>query len=318
VTETAPRESEVASREGRASSTLARPRSRWGTTWISLLRASRPKQWIKNLLVFAAPAAAGVLGHQRVLVRASVTFVAFCMVSSAMYLLNDVADREDDARHPTKLRRPIASGALEVRTAVFAATILLAGGLGAVAPIGWAVLGVIAAYAVLTVSYSLWLKPIAVTDIGAVALGFVLRAVAGSVATDVPDSRWFLILISFGSLFVVAGKRYADLVQDEPAGARRRPIPYTGPYLRFVWTVSAALAVAAYCLWAFGSPQAVRTPGWAQISAIPFVLAILRYALVLEAGKAGAPEDIALTDRPLQILIVVWLVTYAIGVYVVG
>src|SRR5205823_15102695 len=116
---------------------------------------------------------------------------------------------------------------------------------------------------------------------------------------------------------VVAGKRYSDLAEDEPARARRRPIAYTGPYLRFVWTVSAAVAVAAYCLWAFASTQAVHTPGWAQVSAIPFVLAILRYAPVLEAGQGGAPEDIVLTDLPLQVLIAVWLVTYLVGIYVV-
>jgi decaprenyl-phosphate phosphoribosyltransferase len=195
------------------------------------------------------------------------------------------------------------------------AAVLLAAGAAGAAVLGWRFAAAVGAYVVLTVSYSLWLKPVAVVDIGAVALGFVVRAVAGGLATGVSSSQWFLILTSFLSLFVVAGKRSADMLLDEPDVATRGPIAYTPGYLRFVWTMSAAVSVAAYCLWAFSSSQAVHTPGWAQVSAIPFVLAILRYALVLESGRAGAPEEILLTDRPLEILALVWLGTYAFGVY---
>jgi decaprenyl-phosphate phosphoribosyltransferase len=277
--------------------------------------ACRPKQWIKNVLVFAAPAAAGVIRDDEVLARACLAFVAFCFVSSAMYLINDLVDREHDSRHPTKRLRPIASGEVTAGAAgVTAAVLLVAGGAAAVV-LGWQFAAAVGAYVGLTVSYSLWLKPVAVVDIGAVALGFVVRAVAGGLATGVSASQWFLILTSFLSLFVVAGKRYADMALDEPAVSTRGPIVYTTGYLRFVWTMSAAVTVAAYCLWAFSSPQALQAPGWAQISAIPFVLAILRYALVLESGRAGAPEEILLTDRPLQILAIAWVATYAAGVY---
>jgi decaprenyl-phosphate phosphoribosyltransferase len=281
----------------------------------AVVAAVRPKQWVKNLLVFAAPAASGAIKDEEILVRASVAFVAFCLVSSAMYLVNDIVDRESDARHPTKRLRPIASGTVSTRTAAVAASVLLVAGGVAAATLGWRFSAAVGAYVVLTASYSLWLKPVAVLDIGMVALGFVARAVAGGLATGVSASQWFLILTSFLSLFIVAGKRYADVVLDEPAAASRGPIAYTPGYLRFVWTMSAAVAVAAYCLWAFSSPAAVTTPGWAQISAIPFVLAILRYALVLESGSAGAPEEILLTDRPLQVLALAWLGTYLVGVY---
>jgi decaprenyl-phosphate phosphoribosyltransferase len=281
----------------------------------ALIVACRPKQWIKNLLVFAAPAAAGVIRDDEVLARASLAFVAFCLVSSAMYLVNDLVDREHDARHPTKRLRPIASGEVTARAAAITSAVLLSAGAAAAAVLGWRFAAAVGAYVALTVSYSLWLKTVAVVDIGAVALGFVVRAVAGGLATGVSASQWFLILTSFVSLFVVAGKRYADMALEEPVAAGRGPIAYTPGYLRFVWTMSAAVTVAAYCLWAFSSPQAVQAPGWAQISAIPFVLAILRYALVLESGRAGAPEEILLTDRPLQILTIAWLAAYAVGVY---
>jgi decaprenyl-phosphate phosphoribosyltransferase len=198
---------------------------------------------------------------------------------------------------------------------VIAAVVLVLAAAAAAVPAGWVVLGILAGYVALTVAYSAWLKPIAVLDIGAVALGFVLRAVAGSVATDVSLSRWFLILISFGSLFVVAGKRYADFEMGDRGTVTRGPIAYTAPYLRFVWTMAAAVAVAAYCLWAFSTEQAVDTPGWAQLSAIPFVLGLLRYALLLESGRGGAPEELLLSDRPLQALSALWLATYLVGIY---
>lgn len=277
--------------------------------------ACRPKQWVKNLLVFAAPAASGMIRDEDVLARAGLAFAAFCLVSSAMYLVNDLIDREHDARHPVKRFRPIASGDLSTRAAAATATVLLVAGGGAAAFLGWRFAAAVGAYVVLTVSYSLWLKPVAVVDIGAVALGFVIRAIAGGLATGVSVSQWFLILTSFLSLFVVAGKRYADVSLAEPGLASRGPVDYTPGFLRFVWTMSAAVSVAAYCLWAFSSPQAVHTPGWAQVSAIPFVLAILRYALVLESGRAGAPEEILISDRPLQILAAAWVVTYLVGVY---
>jgi decaprenyl-phosphate phosphoribosyltransferase len=280
----------------------------------AILIACRPKQWVKNLLVFAAPAASGTIDEE-VLAQACLAFVVFCLASSAMYLVNDLIDREHDAQHPTRRLRPIASGEVSPRTAAVTAGVLLAGAFAAAVPLGGMFVAAVGAYVVLTVSYSLWLKPVAVVDIGAVALGFVIRAVAGGLATGVAASQWFLILTSFLSLFVVAGKRYADQSIEGPAVATRGPIAYTPGYLRFVWTMSAAVAVAAYCLWAFSTPVAVNTPGWAQVSAIPFVLAILRYALVLESGRAGAPEEILMTDRPLQLLALAWVGTYLVGVY---
>ncbi len=282
---------------------------------VSLARALRPKQWLKNLLVFAAPLAGGVLFHGPILARSSLAFVSFCLVSSSMYLVNDVVDAPTDRAHPLKSGRPIASGSLSIRVACTAAVGLLLVGVGA----GW-VLGlryVIAAvaYAALVTAYSLGLKSIAIIDIAVVAAGFVLRALAGGFATGVPNSRWFLLLTSLGALFVVSGKRYAEVIRNgESPPHRGSPAIYTAPYLRFVWIAASTLTMAAYCLWTFSAhPSAVGT--LVDVSAVPFVLAILRYALLIDAGNGGKPEDLFAGDRTLLVLIVLWLLVYGSGVY---
>jgi len=148
-----------------------------------------------------------------------------------------------------------------------------------------------------------------------IALGFVLRAVAGGTATGIPISPWFLTVAAFGSLFMAAGKRYSEFVSLGDDAASMRPVlaQYSATYLRFVWTVAAAIMLTGYCLWAF--QVAIRTDGaaLASWSAVPFVLAVLRYALDIDRGDAGAPEDIAHADRALQILAVVWLIMFGLG-----
>jgi UbiA prenyltransferase family len=179
-----------------------------------LIREARPKQWIKNLLVFAAPGAAGVLDNGPALWRTIVTFVALCLAASGTYFLNDVADVEADRQHPTKRNRPVAAGTIPLPLATAVGIGLLLGSLVVAASTArWQVALVVALYIALTLAYSVWLKHIAVVDIVTVATGFVLRAIAGAVAVDVPMSNWFLICISFGSLFIVTGKRYAELLE---------------------------------------------------------------------------------------------------------
>ena len=180
----------------------------------AFVRATRPKQWIKNVLVFAAPAAAGVLDQRDAFLETCVAFAAFCFASAATYLLNDAADAEADRLHPVKRNRPIAAGHLDPRTARIGAVCLILVALGITAPINDGKLtAVIAGYLAITFAYSTWLKHEAVIDIAAVAAGFVLRAIAGGVATDVPLSDWFLIVAGAGSLFIVTGKRHAEQVE---------------------------------------------------------------------------------------------------------
>ncbi len=286
-----------------------------------LIRTARPKQWVKNVLVFAAPGAAGVGLDLPTLAPVLATFVAWCLVSSGTYFLNDALDVDADRHHPRKRYRPVPAGIVSPGVAKLVAITCLALAVGS--PLVWGAPGVaavLAGYAAITIAYSLWLKHEPVIDLAAVASGFVLRAISGGVAAQVPISNWFLIVASFGSLFMVAGKRHAehiDLGDDGARLAHRVTLEaYTLPFLRYVRTVASCVAITAYCLWAFEKADAAASAGIAfQLSIIPFVLAIFRYALLLEGGRGDAPEEIVLSDRTLQILGVVWVAVFAAGVY---
>lgn len=280
------------------------------------VRALRPKQWVKNVLVFAAPVAAGSLFQPKVLAASALAFVAFCLVSSSVYLLNDARDVEQDRLHPKKRFRPIAAGELSVPAALLWGGVLLAFGLG----LGfWVTTGlgaVLATYWLLQVGYTLFAKHEPIFDLAMVAAGFLLRAVAGGVASGIPVSQWFLLVASFGSLFMVAGKRYSEMVQlGADVGTRASLERYTPTYLRFVWTLSAGAVILSYSLWAFTLPSSsghwLGVP-WAQVSIAPFTLAMLRYAYVIDAGDAGEPEDVVMADHTLQVLGIVWLVPVAL------
>lgn len=280
----------------------------------ALIRAVRPKQWIKNVLVFAVPLAAGRLLEQDVLLRTAIAGLAFCLLSSAVYLVNDSADVEADRNHPRKRLRPIAAGELSVRAALVAATVLAVVGLSLACLCGWRLVAVLLGYLVVQIGYSLWFKHEPVLDILLVTSGFILRAVAGGAASDIYVSQWFLMVAGFGSLFIVAGKRYSELhTLGSESGTRQSLIRYSDTYLRFVWGVAAAATLLAFSLWAFENPSSGSMP-WATISIAPFVAGVLRYAVDIDAGTAAAPEDIIWGDRVLQAIGAVWLLTVMLSV----
>lgn len=281
----------------------------------SILRAMRPRQWVKNVLVAATPLAAGRLNESTVLVGTAAAIACFCAASSAVYLFNDVCDVAADRQHPTKRYRPVAAGLVSPRTALVVSAGLAAVCLLAASVLDLGFFAVVVTYLVLQAAYGLGLKHQAVLDIAIVAGGFLLRAVAGGLATSIPVSNWFLMVAGFGSLFMIAGKRYSELLQlGSDMGTRRSLAGYTDTYLRFVWSAAAAVTITGYCLWAFAVQPSTAVP-WEEISIVPFVLAILRYAVDVDAGEAGEPEDIVLRDRVLQILGLVWLACVALGVF---
>jgi len=287
-------------------------------TWRAILRTARPKQWIKNVLVFAAPAAAGVLDEPDQLLRTLVAFVAFCLAASGTYFFNDALDAHADRLHPTKQHRPVAAGHISERLAKIVGTILIVLGVAIAIPVqNGELAAVVAGYVALTLTYSVWLKHEPVVDLGAVAAGFVIRAIAGGVATGVDISDWFLIVAGGASLFMVTGKRYAEQIElGDASGAHRATLTaYSRGYLSYVRAVASSVTIMAYCLWAFESAAKTGSQTWFEISIVPFVLAILRYAHVIEQGRGGAPEDIILSDRVIQVLGLLWAVTFAIGVY---
>jgi len=296
---------------------LRQPRDQPSLLW-GLIRTARPKQWLKNILVFAAPGAAGVIGEAEPLRNTLIALTAFCVVASGTYFLNDAADVESDRRHPSKRRRPVAAGVVPVSTARIVGAALLVAGTGVAFAARWQLGVTIVVYAALTSLYSGVLKHIAVVDIVAVAAGFVLRAVAGATATGVPISNWFFIVASFGALFMVAGKRLAEgrQIGDDKALLRATLGEYSEGYLAYLRAVSSSAVLMAYCLWAFEkAAEGAHSDPWYQISIGPFVLGVLRYALLIEKGQGAAPEDVVLGDRPLQVIGVLWVVTFGLGVY---
>jgi decaprenyl-phosphate phosphoribosyltransferase len=283
----------------------------------ALIRTARPKQWIKNVLVFAAPAAAGVLDEADAVAQTLVAFVAFCLAASATYLLNDAGDAAADRLHPTKRLRPIAAGELSPGVARGVAIVLIVAACAITAPINDGKLTlVVASYIAVTLSYTLWLKHEPVIDLAAVAAGFVFRAIAGGVATDVPLSDWFLIVAGAGSLFIVTGKRHAEQVELGSGSHSHRSTlgEYSTAYLGFVRAVAAGVMITAYCLWAFENATSTGDTTWFRLSIVPFVIAVLRYALVIEQGGGGAPEEVVLGDRVLLLIGAIWALTFLLGV----
>jgi decaprenyl-phosphate phosphoribosyltransferase len=284
----------------------------------AILRTARPKQWLKNILVFAAPGAAGVLDEPRDLALTLLTFVAFCCAASGIYFWNDVFDVEADRKHPTKRFRPIASGELSLGVARVVGTLLPVVALVLAALTGrWQTPAVIATYLALTVAYSIWLKHVAVVDLVTVAAGFVLRAAAGAAAVDVPMSRWFVLCITFGSFFIVVGKRYAELRHvGDGAGTRTTLETYTASYLQMVLAVSCGGALISYCVWAFEtSSTSTSNFPWYELSIVPMLTALFRYLLLIEQGDGGAPEEVFTSDRLLQLLGLSWVIIYGAAVY---
>ncbi len=284
----------------------------------ALLAEARPKQWVKNVLVFAAPGAAGVLNEGPAMARSVGAFVCFSLAASGTYYLNDAADVDADRLHPRKRLRPIAAGEIGLRLA----RVLGAGALLAAVALSWLIdwrlAVVVGCYVALTTCYSTWLKHIAVVDVVAVAAGFVLRAIAGGAAVDVPISDWFFIVASFGSLLMVVGKRRAEAGEmgTEAANTRATLGTYSPEFLAHLQTISISVVLVGYCLWAF--EKAALTDAsipWFQLSIVPFGLGVLRYALLVDTGHGGAPEEVVLGDRFLLAFGLIWSAIFALGVY---
>jgi len=275
-----------------------------------LVRAMRPRQWTKNLLVFA-----GIIFGERLLdpaarLQALGAFGVFCALSSAVYLVNDVRDREADRVHPSKSRRPIASGDLSVNTALFAALVLTGIGLAVSLAIGPAFAMIASAYVLLMGWYTLGLKHVVILDVIALAGGFVLRAAGGAVAVHVVFSHWLLLLTLLLALFLALSKRRAELVAlSDDAHTHRKSLGEYSPYLLDqmigVVTASTLLAYAFYTI----SPETIAKFGTDRLLwTVPFPLyGIFRYLyLVHQREGGGSPSDTLLEDRPILICVALW------------
>jgi 4-hydroxybenzoate polyprenyltransferase len=282
-----------------------------------VLLAIRPKQWIKNTFVFAALIFAARLGHPADVVRTVAAFMLFSVLSSGVYLLNDVADAEADRVHPLKRNRPIASGRVSIRFAVTLAAIALLGGVAAGAVLDYRLGLVAGGYVLLMLAYNYRLKHLVLIDVFVIAAGFVLRAAAGAAVIHVSISPWLYLCTILLSLFLGFGKRRHELLllEDTAGGHRRNLEEYTGPLLDDLINIVAGATIIAYSLYTFFGSAASRNH--AMMATIPFVLyGVFRYLLLIHRTDfAGAPEEAVWKDMPLLADLALWALTAAVVLY---
>jgi decaprenyl-phosphate phosphoribosyltransferase len=280
---------------------------------------TRPRQWPKNLLVFAAPLAGATIGRGDEFGYAVLAAVVFGCASAAVYLVNDVVDAERDRRHPLKRHRPIASGALPgahaVVLAVLAALVAVAVGVA----IGEPLLAAAAAgYLCLSFLYSVRLKHVPFVEMGLVASGFLLRVLGGAAATHVRPSVWFLLVCSLGALGVAVAKRYSELTSLGDAAAAHRPVMrwYRPRVLRAGQIVIGALMLATYLMWASGESDGTRA--WHMVSAVPLALALGRFGALTARRTVRQVEDMITRDGPMLACEVAWLSLFCTGLVMGG
>ncbi len=282
---------------------------------LGLIRSFRPRQWTKNLLVFAAPAAAGELFTDEIWWREGILFILFCAAASGIYLVNDALDLESDRAHPTKRNRPMAAGLLPVPVAWATAAVLMTGSVAAAVvwcnPVTAAVL---AAYVVLQLAYCVSFKHLPLIDIAVLASGFLLRTIAGGTVVDIPLSHWFLITVGFASLMIAGAKRYSELTTlGHGSGTRSALAHYSPEYLRFIWQAGATAAMLTYCLWATSVPANPTVLATRELSIVPMVMVVLRYCQLTDRRRAEEPDEVLLRDRAIQVFGICWAVIFVIA-----
>jgi len=290
----------------------------------ALLSATRPRQWVKNLLVFVAPAAAGALGHAGSVLRAAAAGLIFILASSGTYLINDASDIVSDRAHPIKRFRPIAAGEVTVRAAwILGITFIGASVVCAALLAGRDLALLIASYVILTTAYSTWLKRVPFLELAIVASGFVLRAVAGGIAVHVTISPWFLLVTSTCALLIVIGKRTAELMLLREQSQLHRSVIafYTENSLTVLRIAVSLVALVGYGLWAFSQAarfDALHASGdnlFFKLSIVPFVACLVVLEIALRRGEGGEPEELALNNHLLQLLGVCCVGLVVAGIY---
>jgi decaprenyl-phosphate phosphoribosyltransferase len=286
-------------------------RARWV---VAVLRTARPRQWPKNLLVFAAPLAGASLGRRDGLLYALVAAAAFGFASVAVYFINDVADADRDRLHPRKRHRPVASGELPKQHAIVLGVLCALAGLSAGLLIAEPLLtATVAAYLGLSFLYSSKLKHIPVVELLFVASGFLLRVLGGAAATHVPPSGWFLLVCSLGACGVAVAKRYTELTSLGAEAVRHRPVMrwYRPAALRVGQIAVGAGMIAAYLAWAASEHPEARS--WHLASALPLTAALVRFGFLTGRRTAAPVEDLLTRDGPMLACEACWLALFAAG-----
>jgi 4-hydroxybenzoate polyprenyltransferase len=276
-----------------------------------LVDVMRPHQWLKNLFVFAPVAFSRKLDDIIAVQQAMVACVAFCLMASSLYIINDIIDAQADRSHPEKRRRPIASGALPIETAIGCSFVLLGLSISIASTLGWAFLGLAALYFTLTIAYCIAFKRTIILDCILIASGFVLRVVGGAVAVNVGASHWLVVCTFLLALYLAFSKRRQELlILHDTAFQHRRVLgEYTVPYLDQVNTILLSAVIVCYALYTVAPETVARFGTDALIYGTVFVLyALLRYlVLILDPANGGDPGKLLLRDRPLMASIVAWV-----------
>jgi 4-hydroxybenzoate polyprenyltransferase len=285
----------------------------------ALLRAMRPHQWVKNFFVLTPVVFAGRLFEQAAALRAAAAFGVFCAAASAIYLFNDIRDREEDRRHPLKRRRPIASGALSVSAASTAAVILVMLALAGAWVLGMPFAVVLGLYLVSNVAYTAGLKRVVILDVLLVAVGFLLRVEAGGVVVGVEVSSWLLLCTLFLALFLVVSKRRHEVVLLAGDAASQRQVlqDYSPAFLDQMIAVATGATLVSYALYAADPATVARFGSRGLLATIPLVVyGIFRYLwLVYHREDERAPTEALLTDRPFLVNLVLWAALVVAIVY---
>lgn len=275
----------------------------------AIFSTMRPRQWTKNVVVYAALVFDGKLLQPEPLVRTTITFVLFCLVSSSVYLLNDVVDVEKDRAHPTKRNRPLAAGTIQPWMALVAMVVLLVVSIPIAFLLDPWLGGILIAYFLINVAYSLWLKNIVILDALTVATGFVLRVAAGAVVVGVERfSPWLFVCITMIALLIALGKRRAELVSLQTNAGSHRAIldEYTLPFLDQLIGIVTAATIVAYSIYTFSAENLPDNNG--MMLTIAFVVYFLfRYLYLIHVrGEGGAPDELLFKDKPLFASAVLW------------
>jgi 4-hydroxybenzoate polyprenyltransferase len=285
----------------------------------ALIEELRPRQWLKNAIIFAGLIFSQRVSDARLSLTAVAAFALFCALSSSVYLINDLGDLERDRRHPVKRLRPLASGRLPISIAWGIGPALAVVGLGLSFALRWE-FGLFAlAYYVLNLAYTYWFKHIAIVDVMSIAVGFVIRAVAGAEAIAVEISPWLLVCTIFLALFLALSKRRHELlVLEAGAGDHRASLAQYSPYLldQMIAVVTAS-TVISYCLYTMWPETVAKFHTHSLVYTTPFVIfGIFRYLyLVHQREQGGAPEKIPLTDAPMLVNLALWLATVGVILY---
>jgi 4-hydroxybenzoate polyprenyltransferase len=284
---------------------------------IALLKTMRPKQWAKNIFVFTALVFDRKLLHLPAFLSTLAGAAIFSLIASAVYIFNDIADRKSDQQHPTKQERPIASGKLPLGAAWAAGIILVLVSLPLAYVLDPAFLAICLVYFILNLLYSARLKHIPLIDVLVLASFYLLRVISGTTLIEVRRfSPWLYVVTSLFALFIGLGKRRAELVLQFNHGSKVRPVleGYTIELLDQLIMIVSGTTIVSYSLYTFSAPN--LPDNHSMMLTIPFVLyGIFRYLYLIQTGKGGAPEDIALSDRPLQAAILLWAVMVMLVFY---